>query len=540
MRKGLALAALVGAAALALAAGAAAQSGRRRRDVRSVFFANWDRYARNYFVNQIPADKINQIDYAFAFSDGDGLCAERCVVGLPGADVERGQQRRRRRRRSVEPGPAPVRQLQPAAEAEGRAPEPAHRDLDRRLDGLDVFSDAAATPRRGGRSCSRASTCSSGATCRTTGDVWPAQAGGAGADAGPVRRDQHRLGVPGNRPRQRGASLAGRRPQRDAAPAGVPPPARRVRRVDGQALPADVDIPGGNMNSTGSWELHAGREDRRLDRPDERSTSTAAGTRSPPSTRRSRSIRRSRLSAAARSSGRGTRRDRSAYFLQNGVPADKLVVGIPFYGKEYTGVGADAPRALSAARRRTGERLADLPRPRRHRARRREPDADRADGRDRERRRRQRLHRATSTCSRERRGSTTRRLNGGTFISYVDPHVRRRARRARQALGLRGAWAWEISNDDNANDLVNALTVTSRRSGRAVHGAARPRAVGSGRGHAGRAGRVRADPRPAPAAATTSATCAPTSCSRCRRAPTSGCTATSCSSRPCTSRPSSG
>jgi hypothetical protein len=27
-----------------------------------------------------------------------------------------------------------------------------------------------------------------------------------------------------------------------------------------------------------------------------------------------------------------------------------------------------------------------------------------------------------------------------------------------RALGLRGAWAWEISNDSNANDLVNAMT----------------------------------------------------------------------------------
>jgi hypothetical protein len=25
-------------------------------------------------------------------------------------------------------------------------------------------------------------------------------------------------------------------------------------------------------------------------------------------------------------------------------------------------------------------------------------------------------------------------------------------------LGLRGAWAWEISNDSNANDLTNAMT----------------------------------------------------------------------------------
>ena len=36
-------------------------------------------------------------------------------------------------------------------------------------------------------------------------------------------------------------------------------------------------------------------------------------------------------------------------------------------------------------------------------------------------------------------------LNGGTFISYVDPQgVALRAALAR-TLGLRGAWAWEIS-----------------------------------------------------------------------------------------------
>jgi hypothetical protein len=27
-----------------------------------------------------------------------------------------------------------------------------------------------------------------------------------------------------------------------------------------------------------------------------------------------------------------------------------------------------------------------------------------------------------------------------------------------RTLGLRGAWGWEISNDSNAHDLVNAMT----------------------------------------------------------------------------------
>ena len=170
MRKGLALAALVGAAALALAAGAAAQPGPTAPDnVRSAFFANWDRYARNYFVNQIPADKINQIEYAFAFSDRDGRALERPVVRLRGADVERGRERRRRRRRSVEPGPARVRQLQPVAEAEGRASEPSESRSRSAAGRGRSGSPTQLRPRpRGGHSCSRASICSSAGTCRMT------------------------------------------------------------------------------------------------------------------------------------------------------------------------------------------------------------------------------------------------------------------------------------------------------------------------------------------------------------------------------------
>jgi chitinase len=49
-------------------------------------------------------------------------------------------------------------------------------------------------------------------------------------------------------------------------------------------------------------------------------------------------------------------------------------------------------------------------------------------------------------------------LNGGTFISYVDPPAVAERIALVHALGLRGAFAWEVSNDDNANDLVNALS----------------------------------------------------------------------------------
>src|SRR5918911_5668880 len=62
------------AVAVALVAGPASASTSPSR-VRAVFFANWDRYARGYFVNQIPAGKLNVIDYAFAMPTAAGTCA---------------------------------------------------------------------------------------------------------------------------------------------------------------------------------------------------------------------------------------------------------------------------------------------------------------------------------------------------------------------------------------------------------------------------------------------------------------------------------
>ena len=74
MRIKLAIAALALAATVVPAAGAAVHPAAPPSDVRGAFFANWDRYARNYLVNQIPADKLNVIDYAFAFATPSG-CA---------------------------------------------------------------------------------------------------------------------------------------------------------------------------------------------------------------------------------------------------------------------------------------------------------------------------------------------------------------------------------------------------------------------------------------------------------------------------------
>src|SRR5438874_1856774 len=75
VRNGLLTAMLV--AALGLAAGASARAAAQSQptQVRAAFFANWDRYARGYFVNQIPAARLNVIDYAFAMPTAAGTCA---------------------------------------------------------------------------------------------------------------------------------------------------------------------------------------------------------------------------------------------------------------------------------------------------------------------------------------------------------------------------------------------------------------------------------------------------------------------------------
>ena len=54
---------------------AVAQAAGKPAQVRAAFFANWDRYARGYYVNQIPADRLNVIDYAFAAPTAAGACA---------------------------------------------------------------------------------------------------------------------------------------------------------------------------------------------------------------------------------------------------------------------------------------------------------------------------------------------------------------------------------------------------------------------------------------------------------------------------------
>jgi len=146
-----------------------------------------------------------------------------------------------------------------------------------------------------------------------------------------------------------------------------------------------------------------------------------------------------------------------AYFLANGVPAQKLSVGIPFYGKEYTGVGATNNglyQPHGAVPSNDSPTYHDL------------VDTGLADANLTP------IGPTVVSATGVGINGFTRyvnlvagapwlynpTLNGGTFISYVDPAAVAERIALVDALGLRGAFAWEVSNDDNAHDLVDALS----------------------------------------------------------------------------------
>ena len=107
-------------------------------------------------------------------------------------------------RRPQQPGPAPVRQLQPADEAEGGEPEPEDRDLARRLDEVDLVL----RPRRdaGAPAGVRVGLHRHVHQGQPAGRRLAAERGRRRRGGRPVRRHRPRLGVPdpgGRRQRRR-------------------------------------------------------------------------------------------------------------------------------------------------------------------------------------------------------------------------------------------------------------------------------------------------------------------------------------------------
>lgn len=438
MGKGLCAAVL---AALVLTGGAAA--ARDGNSVRGAFFANWDRYGRGYFVNQIPADKLNLIDYAFATVTSSGTCA----LTDPWSDYQAPTWAGANAVNGIADDPSNLNQHLFGNFEQLQELKALHPGLRIEMSiggwtGSKWFSDAAATP------ASRAAFVSSCIDLIIKGNLpgggWPEGAGGPGAAAGLFDGINIDWEYPGKDPGN-GARFT---PQDRANATAL---LQEFRKQLGKDYLLTVDVAGGNVNSTPSWDLpaiskvvdwidlmafdfHGG-----WDTLTDFNSPFGIDPREP-------AIGGGALQWAWNTAGS------AAYFLLNGVPRDKLVVGIPFYGKAYFGV-ASANDGLYQAHTdvfdETYHNLVDtgLVDPNLT------PIGPTALG-------------ATGGVNGFTRyfdllaGAPwlyNPTFNGGTFISYVDPLAVRERVALIRALGLHGAFAWEVSNDDNANDLVNAL-----------------------------------------------------------------------------------
>jgi chitinase len=439
---------------LAFVASAAAKPA-APKNVRGAFFTNWSRYARGYTVKQIPADRLNVVDYAFAFISADG----KCISSDPWSDFQ-----------------APT--WSGADSVDGVADDPANPDQHlfgnfnqlRKLKaanpnlrveisiggwtGSTYFSDVAATP------ASRQAFVQSCLDLFIRGNLptggWPDQAGGTGAAAGLFDGINIDWEFPGKDPGNGAHTSPNDRANATLLLREFRKQLDELGSVAGEHYLLTNDIPGGNVNSSGSWELrqvaqvvdwidlmafdyHGGWEGwTDFNSPLLRDPSA------PP-------VGGGAIEWTWSTTGS------VLYFLLNGVPPSKLSLGIPFYGKEYVGVpsadhGLYQPHGPQPAN--DAPSYHDL------------VDTGLADA--------SLAPIGPTTVSPAGAGINgfTRyfsgragapwlynpALNGGTFISYVDPQAVALRMAAVRALGLRGAWGWEISNDSNAHDLVNAMT----------------------------------------------------------------------------------
>ena len=121
--------------------------------MRAAFFTKWSRYARGYTVKQIPADKLNLIDYAFAFPFG---CGGTCVSSDPWADFQAPTWSGTDSVDGVADDPSNPDQhlfgnFNQLRKLKAAHPGSSDRDLDGGLDGLDVLLRCRCVPRHRAR-----------------------------------------------------------------------------------------------------------------------------------------------------------------------------------------------------------------------------------------------------------------------------------------------------------------------------------------------------------------------------------------------------
>jgi chitinase len=445
-----------------VAVGTAAASS-KPDDVRAVFFANWDRYARGYFVNQIPAGTLNVIDYAFAGPTSAGTCGLSDVWSDYQAPTWAGSNSVD----GVADDPANPNQHLFGNFNQLVKLKAAHPNLKvvMSIGGWTLskyFSDVAAT------AASRQAFVASCVDLLLAGDLptggWPTQAGGTGAAAGlfdGIDIDWEYPGIdPGNGADHSTADrhnatllLQEFRHQLDEYGA-----------VTGRHYLLTADLPAGNVNSSGSWELAPVAQTvdwiNLLTFDFHGSWDSWADLNSPFSL----DPKEPAVGGGAIQSTWNTK-GTVDYYLASGVPANKLVVGVPFYGKRYVGVGPTnnglyqpfAPQAWPYNDSPTYHELVDT---------------GLTDGN-------LNVIGPTAVAAPKNNGNDQTGVNGftwywngpagaawlynplldgGTFVSYMDPHAVTERVHLANEKHLRGLFAWEVSQDDNAGDLVNAMT----------------------------------------------------------------------------------
>ena len=453
--------ALVVSAALAAAGAGLAQSAPSQ--VRAAFFANWDRYARGYFVNQIPAAKLNVIDYAFAMPTAAGTCA----LSDPWSDYQAPTWSGSNSVDGVADDPSNPNQQLFGNFNQLMKLKATHPDLKvvMSIGGWTLskyFSDVAATP------ASRQAFVSSCVDLLLRGNLptggWPTQAGGDGVAAGlfdGIDIDWEYPGIdPGNGADHssadvHNATLLLQEFRRQLDEYGA---------VSGRHYLLTADLPAGNVHSTGSWELSSVAQVvdwiNLLTFDFHGSWDSWTDFNSPFSLDPKEPL----VGGGAIQSTWNTK-GTVDYYLASGVPADKLVVGVPFYGKRYVGVGAlnnglyqpFSPQPWPFNDSPTYHELIDT---------------GLTDGN-------LNVVGPTAVAPPTNLGNDEKGVNGfawywngpagapwlynpsldgGTFVSYMDSHAIVERTQLVAARHLRGLAAWEVSQDDNAGDLVAAMS----------------------------------------------------------------------------------
>ncbi|AXI79870.1 glycoside hydrolase family 18 protein [Peterkaempfera bronchialis] len=118
------------------------------------------------------------------------------------------------------------------------------------------------------------------------------------------------------------------------------------------------------------------------------------------------------------------------YYRSRGVPADRLVLGVPFYGYGWTGVPAgrrhglyQPATGLAAGGTAPYKQIKDLP----------------------------------GTVYSDPASGTTWKYDGTDFWTFDTPEVLTSKARYTRTQGLRGVMAWSLDNDDARGTLVSAL-----------------------------------------------------------------------------------